>query len=170
MIIEDFFISLKIVANGSLFAYEPRALATETASATVKDEWKRKVRISAGGLQALGKLSILLNPFRFGVITFQYVSHRVLRWTLAPLALMVAFISNIYLAWGGLVGYQVLLVGQISFYLLAGLGYLYRNQKISVKGFFVPFYFTVMNASVYAGFFRFLSGRQSVLWDKTNRA
>jgi biofilm PGA synthesis N-glycosyltransferase PgaC len=170
MIIEDFFISLKIVANGSRFAYEPRALATETASATVKDEWKRKVRISAGGLQAISKLVMLLNPFRFGVVTFQYISHRVLRWTLAPLALLVAFISNAYLAYIGLPIYQVLLVSQVSFYLLAGLGYVYRNQKVAIKGFFVPFYFTIMNASVYAGFFRFLFGRQSVLWEKTNRA
>jgi poly-beta-1,6-N-acetyl-D-glucosamine synthase len=170
MIIEDFFISLKIVVNGFRFVYEPRALATETASASVNDEWKRKVRISAGGLQAIGKLGMLLNPFRFGVVTFQYVSHRVLRWTLAPLALIAAFISNIYLAYLGLVGYQILLVGQSSFYLLAGFGYMYRNQKIAVKGFFVPFYFTVMNASVYAGLFRIIFGKQSVLWEKTKRA
>lgn len=170
MIIEDFFISLKIVANGSRFAYEPRALATETASATVNDEWKRKVRISAGGLQAIIQLAMLLNPFRFGVVTFQYISHRVLRWTLAPVALLVAFFSNAYLAWSGHWGYQALLACQISFYLLAGLGYVYRNRKIAIKGFFVPFYFTVMNASVYAGFYRFLSGKQSVLWEKTKRA
>lgn len=170
MIIEDFYVSLMIVANGYRFVYEPKAMATETASASVGDEWKRKVRIAAGGLQAIGKLPMLLNPFRYGVVTFQYVSHRVLRWTLAPLALLTILFSNIYLAFHGPLLYQVLLFFQVSFYTMAIAGYLYRNEKVSMKGFFVPFYFTVMNASVFAGFVRFVTGRQTVLWEKTKRA
>src|SRR5690606_11301234 len=89
MIIEDFYISLKIASKGYRFIYEPEATATETASASVQEEWKRKVRICAGGFQAMQKLLFLLNPFRYGVLSFQYFSHRVLRWTLAPLSLLL---------------------------------------------------------------------------------
>lgn len=170
MIIEDFYISLKVVANGYRFVYEPGASATETASASIGDEWKRKVRIAAGGLQAIGKLHTLLNPFRYGIVSFQYISHRVMRWTLAPLALVAVLVSNVYLASLGLAFYQVLLFLQLSFYTMATVGYVYRNQNISIKGFFVPFYFTVMNASVFAGFVRFITGRQTVIWEKTKRA
>ena len=170
MIIEDFYISMRVVAKGYRFIYEPEAYAVESASATIADEWKRKVRIAAGGFQAIVKLAPLLNVFKYGVATFQYVSHRVLRWTLAPLALVTVLLCNVVLALQGLFFYQLILVCQVMFYLTAILGHLNRNKRISIKGFFVPFYFMVMNLSVFAGFIRYLFGKQSVMWEKTRRA
>jgi biofilm PGA synthesis N-glycosyltransferase PgaC len=170
IIIEDFYISLKIAASGYRFAYEPGAYAIETASASVDEEWKRKVRICAGAFQAMGKLSYLLNPFRYGMLSFQYISHRVLRWTLAPVFLPLILISNILLALKGIPFYQFILALQIGFYLLAFAGYLLRDKNVKIKGFFVPYYFMVMNLSVFYGFARFLRGKQSVVWEKSKRA
>jgi biofilm PGA synthesis N-glycosyltransferase PgaC len=170
IILEDFFMSLSICAKGYRFMYEPDAYAIETASASVKEEWKRKVRICAGGFQAMTKLKALLNPFRHGILTFQYVSHRVFRWTLAPLCLPVVLLANAALAINGSALYSIILLGQVAFYLMALAGYLLREKKISVPGFFIPYYFLVMNFSVYAGFIRYLKGNQSVMWEKAERA
>ncbi len=170
MIIEDFYLSVRVAMKGYRFIYEPGAYAMENAAASVAEEWKRKVRISAGGFQAITKLSALLNPLRYGLLSFQYISHRVLRWTLAPFFLPLILISNVILAVGDNYFYQVILMLQVIFYLVAGLGQLFQNKKISIKGFFVPYYFSVMNLSVYAGFLRFVKGRQSILWEKADRA
>lgn len=170
IIIEDFYISLRIVAKGFRFMYEPDAYAIETASASVAEEWKRKVRICAGAFQAMIKLRYLLNPFRYGMLSFQYISHRVLRWTLAPLSLLLILVSNIYLAINAHPIYVLTLAAQILFYLIAYLGFRYQDRKISIKGFFVPYYFVVMNLSVYAGLVRFMHGKQSVVWEKSKRA
>ena len=169
MIIEDFYVSLRIAMRGYRFIYEPDAYALESASLSVREEWKRKVRICAGGFQAMIRLIPLMNIFRYGVLSFQYISHRMLRWTLAPLFLPWILISNIILAFQGSFTYQVILALQIIFYFVAGLGQLFQNKKIAIKGFFVPYYFTVMNLSVYAGFFRFVAGKQSVMWEKAKR-
>jgi poly-beta-1,6-N-acetyl-D-glucosamine synthase len=169
-IIEDFVMSLGIAAKGHRFVYEPEAYAMETASANVNEEWKRKVRICAGGFQAITKLKTLLNPFRYGILSFQYISHRVLRWTLAPLFLPIVFISNFILAMGDQPFFKIMFVAQIGFYLLAFLGYMLRDKRISIKGFFVPYYFTVMNLSVFAGFARYIKGKQSVVWERAQRA
>ena len=169
-IIEDFVLSMRICAKGYRFKYEPDATALETASASVSEEWKRKVRICAGGFQAMAKLIYVLNPFRYGMLTFQYLSHRVLRWTLAPLFLPVVLLANVWLAGTGNTFYTLTLAGQVIFYLLALAGYFFRDRKISVKGFFVPYYFMVMNLSVYAGFLRYVKGKQSVVWEKAQRA
>jgi poly-beta-1,6-N-acetyl-D-glucosamine synthase len=171
VIIEDFYISMRIVAKGYRFIYEPEAHATETASISIAEEWKRKVRISAGGLQAILKLRGLLNPFRYGITTFQYISHRVLRWTFAPLSLPVAFICNgllVILSNNSI--YYALFSGQILLYGLAVCGYFLRGKRIALQGFFVPFYFAMMNLAVYAGIIRSLRGRQTVLWEKAKRA
>ena len=79
MIIEDFYLSLRIAMKGYRFLYEPAAYAMENAASSVAEEWKRKVRISAGGFQAITKLRPLLNPLKYGMLSFQYISHRVLR-------------------------------------------------------------------------------------------
>ena len=150
--------------------YEPEAYALETASDSVEEEWKRKVRICAGAFQAMAKLKHLLNPFQHGILSFQYFSHRVLRWTLAPLFLPIIFLSNLWLAVTGPEIYAWVLIGQIGFYLLAAAGYFLRNKKISLKGFFIPYYFMVMNISVYAGLIRYVKGTQSVVWEKAQRA
>jgi len=168
-IIEDFVTSMKIVSQGYRFVYEPDAYAMETASATIQDEWKRKVRISAGGIQAILRMPELLNPFRYGIITWQYVSHRVLRWTLTPLALLLVLVSNIIL-YSLSPFYQVSLYAQLFFYLLALMGHLMRERKINVKGFFVPYYFCMMNLSVFAGLGRLLRNKQSAVWEKSERA
>jgi poly-beta-1,6-N-acetyl-D-glucosamine synthase len=168
-IIEDFVTSMKIVAAGYRFVYEPDAYAIETASASIKAEWKRKVRISAGGIQAIFRLPEMLNIVKYGWISWQYVSHRALRWSVAPLALLLLLLSNIILFTYSKL-YSLVLIAQITFYLLAIVGHLFRESKIGIKGFFVPYYFTMMNVSVYAGALRLLRRTQSVVWEKSARA
>ncbi len=169
-LIEDFYLTLRIAQKGWRVAYEPGAYAVETASASVQEELKRKVRIAAGGLQAIARLAPLLNVFRYGVLSVQYISHRVLRWTLAPALLPVILLLNLALAQSGRLIYQLLLAGQMAFYAAAVLGYFFEKRHVRVKAFFVPYYFCVMNYAVYAGFLRLLGGRQTVLWEKAKRA
>jgi len=168
-VIEDFYMTLKIAMKGYVVRYEAGAYAVESASASVGEELKRKIRISAGGLQAISRLTPLLNIFKYGVLSFQYISHRVLRWTLTPLALIVLLLVNIPLAMTGGTFFVLCLMGQIAFYLLAAVGYLLEKQKLKFKVFFIPYYFCVMNYSVYKGFFRFVKGSQSVVWEKAKR-
>lgn len=170
-LIEDFVMTLRIAQKGYKVVYEPEAYAVEGHSADVKEELKRKIRISAGGLQAIWRLRDLLNPFKYGVLTFQYVSHRVLRWTLAPLALPIIFILNWLIAdyEGGGFYYGVLWC-QIAFYGMSLLGWLFEQFKMKVKLFYIPYYFCMMNYSVYRGLVRLIKGNQSVVWEKAKRA
>ncbi len=168
-LIEDFVMTLRIAQKGYKVVYEPEAYAVEGHSADVKEELKRKIRISAGGLQAIWRLRSLLNPFKYGVLTFQYVSHRVLRWTLAPLALPVIFYLNWKIADGDTL-YTLILWCQIAFYLMSFMGWLFEQYKVKVKLFYIPYYFCMMNYSVYRGLIRLISGSQSVIWEKAKRA
>ncbi len=168
-VIEDFFTTMRIAQKGYRVRYEPEAYATEAPSASVKEELKRKVRIAAGAMQAMWRLRSLLNPFRYGMLSFQYISHRVLRWTLAPLGLLLLFASNVLLAAGGSVFFQFILLMQIGFYAAAVLGWLMERRQLKVKALFVPYYFCVMNYAMYAGFLRYVRGSQSVLWERAKR-
>lgn len=72
-LLDDFILSLRIAMRGYTIAYCAAAYATESGSADMQEEEKRKVRIAAGGLQSIWRLRPLLNPFRYGLLNFQYV-------------------------------------------------------------------------------------------------
>lgn len=165
-IIEDFMLSMGLVQAGYRVVYEPRAIATEDASASIADEFKRKVRIVAGGWQAVVRLWPLLLPTR-GLVSFQYVSHRVLRWILVPSLLPMALGANLALAVQG--RYQALLVLQLGLYLAAFCGYLLQRRGIRWKLFYVPFYFAFLNVAALLGAYRYLAKRQPVTWEKARR-
>ncbi|MFN4079463.1 MAG: glycosyltransferase family 2 protein [Saprospiraceae bacterium] len=169
-IVEDFYLTMQIARKGWRVQYEPDAYAVESASASVAEEFKRKTRIAAGGLQAVARLAPLLNPLRYGVLSFQYISHRVLRWTLAPLLLPLIFASNLILAIHVGELYAWLFAGQALFYALAAVGFFLEKKQMRLKAFFVPYYFCMMNYAQYAGALRLLRGRQSVLWEKARRS
>lgn len=168
-IIEDFYLTLTVAAKGYKVRYEPEAYAMEKGSISVKEEMKRKIRIAAGGLQAIVRLQPLLNIFRYGTLSFQYISHRVLRWTLAPLCLPLLFIASMSLAVYSSF-YLWVLILQVLFYAMGLTGAVLARRKIRLKILFIPYYFLVMNYSVYAAFFRFKKGKQSVLWEKAKRS
>ena len=172
-LLDDFIISLRVAMAGYTIQYNPEAYAIETASANVKEELKRKVRISAGGIQSVIRLSSLLNVLKYGVLSFQYISHRVLRWTLTPLLLLLIIPINFILAWNSGMDiqniYTILFYGQLLFYAAALLGWFLENRRIKIKVLFVPYYFFIMNLSVFLGFRRYLKGKQSVNWERAKR-
>jgi cellulose synthase/poly-beta-1,6-N-acetylglucosamine synthase-like glycosyltransferase len=172
-LLDDFIISLRVAMSGYTIQYNPNAYAIETASANVKEELKRKVRISAGGIQSVVRLSPLLNPFKYGTLSFQYISHRVLRWTLTPLLLLLILPLNFALAYNSEMNpeniYTLLFYGQLTFYSAALIGWFLENRKIKIKALFVPYYFFIMNLSVYLGFRRYMKGNQSVKWERAKR-
>ncbi len=174
-ILDDFIITLRIAAKGYRIEYTPYAYAEETASLNVKEELKRKIRIAAGGVQAMTRLWPLLNPFRYGVLSWQYFSHKVLRWTLAPLSLPLFLLVNLLLVWSSgnwnpSAFYAAALYFQGFCYLMALAGWLFENKKLRWKILFVPFYFVSINYASLRGIFRFLKGKQTVNWEKSKRA
>lgn len=169
-IIEDFILSMRICDEGYRFVYEPNAYAVESGSASILEERKRKVRIAAGAFQAMARLKRVFNPFRNFRLWFSFISHRILRWTLAPVALITLFLANLYLVYAaGGVFYWLMLLAQLGFYALAAAGWLLAEKASSIKYLYVPYYFSFMNLSVFAGFARFLRGKQAVTWEKSRR-
>lgn len=170
-ILDDFVLTLRVAEQGYRIAYAPDAYAIEAPSASLADEMTRKVRICAGGFQAMVRLRRLFNPFRHGLLTVQFLSHRVLRWTLAPMLLpLLLLLNGALMGAGGSLLYTVLFGGQLAFYGLAGYGALTHASPRGPSGLYVPFYFCAMNAAVYAGFVRYLRNQQDVTWTPAQRA
>ena len=166
-VLDDFMISMLIAKKGYRIVYEPGAYAIETASENVSEELKRKIRIAAGGIQSILRLKSLFNPFKYPVLSFQYISHRVLRWTVTPFLLILLFVLNAFLPNNTL--YNSIFAAQILFYLLAFLGFIMEKRQIRIKALFIPYYFCVMNYAVLMGIIRYFTKKQSAVWEKAQR-
>ncbi|MGE0020623.1 MAG: glycosyltransferase family 2 protein [Draconibacterium sp.] len=174
-LLDDFLISLRIAQKGYKIDYTPNAFAEETASLNVKEELKRKIRIAAGGVQTIFRLKGLFNPFKNGVLTWQYLSHKVLRWTFAPISLFLILPVNLLLVLQStqqpmIHFYTSFLWFQLLMYVLAIVGWYLENRKLHFKWFFVPYYFVVINYTSIRGMLRYFKGKQSVAWEKSKRA
>lgn len=173
-ILDDFVLSMKIAIEGYKIKYVPEAFAVETSSADVKEELKRKIRIAAGAFQSVLRLGKALNPIYNFRLAFQFISRKLLRWTIVPFSLPFLFAFNIiislYTGFLPLNIYSILLISQVLFYLLVVTGWLLQNRNLKFKFIFVPYYVFVMNLAMWLGFLRFLKGSQSVKWERARRA
>ena len=170
-LLDDFMMSMYVVQAGKRIAYTADAYAMEYGSANIYEESKRKRRIAAGGLQSIWWLRSMLNPLRQPLVTFQYVSHRVLRWSITPIAMVLLLLVNIALvAIGAGSFYTVMLIGQALFYLAAILGWLLNRYGYKNKLLYTAYYFVFMNFNVFRGMAYLKSHGKSGAWEKAKRS
>ncbi len=173
-LLDDFEISLRIALTGYKIGYSPRACAIERPSANIGEEMKRKVRIAAGSFQTMLRLGGLFNFFSHPMLTFQYVSHKVLRWVMVPLAMVLIIPLNIYFCVINNFSinniYTWTLAAQILFYVATFVGFALQNKKLNASWIYIPYYFFLANKAMWLGFWRFCRNKQSVNWERAKRA
>jgi cellulose synthase/poly-beta-1,6-N-acetylglucosamine synthase-like glycosyltransferase len=169
-LLDDFVMSMRMVDNGYRIAYSPEAYAMEYGSADLNEESKRKRRIAAGGLQSIWWLRKMMNPLRNPVVAFQFVSHRVLRWSITPVALLALIPLNVLLVMmkAGAI-YNVIWVLQLLFYLAAFIAWLMERRGRKNKLLYVPYYFLFMNLNVFKGMKYLNTHQTSGAWEKAKR-
>ena len=170
-LLDDFMLSMYVVQGGKRIAYTPDAYAQEYGSANIHEESKRKRRIAAGGLQSIWWLRSMLNPLRQPLVTFQFVSHRVLRWSITPIAMVILLLVNIALVVKGAgMFYTVMLILQTLFYLMALAGWLQNRFGYKNKLLYTAYYFVFMNFNVFRGMAYLKSHGKSGAWEKAKRS
>ena len=169
-LLDDFVMSMRMVDQGYRIAYSPDAYAMEYGSADLNEESKRKRRIAAGGLQSIWWLRSMMNPLRNPMVAFQFLSHRVLRWSITPVALLALIPLNVALVMmkAGTV-YNIIWALQLLFYLAAFIAWIMERQGRKNKLLYVPYYFLFMNLNVFKGMKYLCSHQSSGAWEKAKR-
>ena len=159
---DDFVLPMRISAAGYGLIYEPEAINREKVSTTARDQFQRKVRITAQGIKA--SFSMLGVIFKSSAVRImEFFMHKFLRWfAFVPIILM--FIANCFLL--DLILYRIIFLLQVIFYFFALLGYIFQRNGRYVKIFFVPFYFTLVNFACFRGFLDFLFSKNKAMWEK----
>ena len=162
-IIEDFIMSMRLVSDGWRVTYEPNAITIENASSSLLADWQRRTRIAAGGFQSVARMPQLLNP-KLGWVSWQYISHRVLRWTVTPFLLPLVFILNWIIVKQPL--YLFFALTQTIFYVMGLIGYWQARRGKQNGLFYLFFFFCLTNLAAIMGFWKYITNSQPVTWKK----
>lgn len=169
-LLDDFILSMNILSRGYRIAYTSEAYAMENGSTNLKEESKRKKRIAAGGLQSCWRLKKLMNPIKYPLTSFQFVSHRVLRWTVTPIALIMLIPLNVILVISNAgTFYTTIWILQLMFYFSAAAGMVLAAKGKHNRLLYIAYYFLFMNMNVFKGI-AYLAKKQGGTWEKSKRA
>ena len=160
----DFRTLLSSMKLGLRGVSDPQAIGSYLDIADEKREFERKVRTVLRGLTVFFKHIEFLNIFKYGLFSYQFFCHKLLRW-LVPFFLVGALVANIILASSSVL-YLILLIGQVAFYGLGIYGWVTQSLKGVLK---IPMFFLVVNAAIAVAWWQYATGKRVVLWTPSQR-
>lgn len=161
-LVEDLLVPVNARRAGFRVVYDPDAVATDFAPATVGGEFARRVRIATGSFRALGE--ILRGPLD-ALTTFAFFSHKLLRWIL-PFLLVGMLLASAFL-WDKPL-YRLLFASQVLFYAWAGLGFVFRRRVQQIRYALVAYYLVAIHLAFLVGFMRFVTGHRGAEWRRVS--
>ena len=160
---DDFFVTMSAIANQGRVVFDEEAICYEDLPTESTEEFKRKIRISIGNFQNLVAFKKLLWPF-WSAIAYSFISHKILRW-LTPFFLILLFLVSFLLSFDCFFFQVLALVQCVLFLSPLAIPYL----KWMKPALFVAHFYN-MNLALLIGFFRYLKGVKSSVWQPTPRS
>lgn len=176
---DDFWIAARLMRRGYRVVYAGAAKSIERVSVAAGDEVARRTRIVAGRYQAIAQAHRLLS-LRRPLVAWQIVSHKFLR-PLVPFAMLGALAANLAAVVRPARGRHrsvmrldapfnwLLLLLQAAFYAAAFAGNRLGKRGRAGKLLYVATFLVNSNAAAVKGLYRFMTRRQSTLWQRAVR-
>jgi len=161
-IISDLVEPLKILEKGYRIVFEPDAVAHEETTEKTGEEFNMRIRVITRGMRGMLFMRKLFNPLRHGFVSFQLISHKLLRW-LMPVFMVAALVTNAFML--GRPFYNLTFALQVAFYALAILGWLAERFHVRSRILSVPLYFSTVNLASLISMYRIWKGHKAVTWE-----
>lgn len=157
----DFVLPLSVAEQGYRVVYDPGAQLHESALSEHDAEYRMRVRVTLRALWALRDMRRLMNPLRHGLLAFQIISHKLLRYlAFVPLA------AALLISWSLAANNPLMLLAallQTTAYVLAAVGWAGRGRNHSTLiGF--PYYFVLLNVACALAVVKFIGGQRQAIW------
>ena len=160
--LSDFLLPMRMALAGYRNVYAADAYCYEELADSYDKEFRRKVRIVNRAWRSTLKCSDVLNVFKHPLLGFCVWSHKVLRWFAGVWMILVLSLNIVVLEQHTI--YQVTLAGQLSFYLLALLGFAFRHSAPPAICS-LPYYFCATNIAALVGISEHYFGKTYATWN-----
>ena len=159
---DDFYISTCAPAAGQRIVYVPEAVVLDYGVDEPGKQFRRRQRVTVGGLLSLAARRPLLNPLRHGLYAIALISHKLLR-RLAPVLLLPLLLSNLWLL-DESPFYRWTCAMQLLGYGIALVGLLDAGHRLP-RPFRLAAYVLVTLAGMSVGLWQFLRGHSYQQWN-----
>jgi len=167
-VVDDLYLSLKVLEQNKDFVYNKKAIARETLAPSVNWESERKIRIIPRSIETIKQVKKILFHKRF-IVSYGIWSHKIIRW-ITPLLLILLFFSNLVISINRANNFfNVALLIQIIIILLGISGYFFSRRNINIKIFQLFYYFLIINIALIKGLYMFLMKKYKPTWEPTPR-
>lgn len=169
LLVDDFYIAMKVFEKGGLAINELAAVCYEGVPNNIQDEFRRKTRISTGNFANLMTFKHLLWPLTSSM-SFAFLSHKVLRW-FGPFFILIAYLCLAILTWGydNQFYFILFIIQTIGLFVIPILDWACKKINLNVAILRYITYFNAMNLALLNGFFNYLKGVQNGIWQPTRR-
>jgi cellulose synthase/poly-beta-1,6-N-acetylglucosamine synthase-like glycosyltransferase len=164
-LMEDFYLSMSILCQGKKAISEFKSVCYEDVSNDVREEFKRKTRISTGNYQNLGVYWTRL--FKFDAVAFCFYSHKIIRWK-GPFMIILMLLSSAMLA-VSMPFYLLALVLMVLFLISPLIDNGLKAMGVNIGLLRLIAYFNMMNWALLYGFYKYMTGVQTSAWSPTKR-
>jgi cellulose synthase/poly-beta-1,6-N-acetylglucosamine synthase-like glycosyltransferase len=162
----DFRTLLNSVKKGKRGIMDPMAIGYYRDISDPKKEFARKVRTVLRGMTVFFRNTEYLNIFKYGLFSYQYLCHKLLRW-LVPLFMVTSFLAIGIMSFHSL-AYLILffsIFAVLSYSLLIHMKFICNPIRIMT----VPVYFIVVNLSILTAWWKYLKKQRVTVWNPTKR-
>ncbi len=166
-VVDDLYLSLKILEMGKDFIYTTEAEAVETISPKVKSEFDRKVRIMPRNLETLKHTKSLIFSSRL-LISYALWSHKIIRW-FSPILFLLLFGLNMILFQSAGI-FKILFYSQLLVYFCVLIGFVLNRMNLKIVPFLMIYYFFITNVALIVGLQKYLLKTHKSIWEPTPRA
>lgn len=151
----------RAVSVSSAVCYVPRG-------ASLRQEYRRKVRTMARGLRTLWYMRGLLNPFRYGAFAWMLASHKLCRW-LVPWALAGTLGTVFVLALDGAGWARALLAGAAAVLSAVAVAWTWPEERAVPRVLTLPAYLVSGLVAALQAWLSALRGARTAVWEPTRR-
>lgn len=164
----DFTVALNCVRLGYTAITSPDVVGIYHDVSDPRSEYRRKLRTVMRGITALVRHPHVLDPFRFGLFSFQVWGHKLMRW-LVPWFLVMLLVASVILVlteptWF----YSTALTVQVAFYVLVVLGAAstWLRSQAPIR---IPYFFVEVNLAIAHATLLYLGGTRMTVWSPSRR-
>lgn len=165
----DFAAALMAREQGYRSVSADDAICYVARTATLRQEYRRKVRTIARGMETLAYKRHLLNPLRYGAFAWMLFSHKVCRW-LVPWMGLLGLVGLGLVAASGELWAQVLLGAAALGVLIAATGWSWPAQRRLPAWVALPSFLVLGNLAAVHASLKALRGELNPVWDPTRRS
>lgn len=167
-VVDDLYLSLKVIDQNKDFLYCKDALAKEILAPSVKWEFDRKVRIIPRSFDTIKQVKKLLLTKRL-FVSYGLWSHKLIRW-ITPILFIFLFLSSFVLSFYLMdIFYHLIFIIQSVIILFGTIGYFFSRKNLNIKIFQLCFYFIITNYALIKGIYRYVTKKYKPTWDPTPR-